>query len=111
MKTETERAPQTPEAVLNELRALVDEAEQMLGQSPQESCGCDTRLDALRERLEVAQERIAGAYAGAKRTIMAGAKRTDTTIRENPYQSLAVALGIGLLAGVLVGRRWNSAPK
>ena len=35
----------------------------------------------------------------------AGAKYTDETIRENPYQSMAVAAGLGLLVGVLIGRR------
>ncbi len=35
----------------------------------------------------------------------AGAKVTDRTIREHPYESLGVAFGIGLLIGVMIGRR------
>ena len=44
-------------------------------------------------------------YDGAKKKVVAGAKYTDTAIRENPYQALAIALGVGVLIGVLVGRR------
>jgi ElaB/YqjD/DUF883 family membrane-anchored ribosome-binding protein len=36
---------------------------------------------------------------------IAGAKVADQTIREHPYESMGVAFGVGLLIGVLVGRR------
>ena len=62
-------------------------------------------IDSLRSRFAAAQERVADAYAGARKKVIAGAKYTDTTIRENPYQSLAIAAGIGLLLGVYLGRR------
>ena len=109
MKTETDRTTQTPEDVLNELRSLVSEAEKILGQAPQGRCNCDAALAALRERFEAAQERFADAYEGTKRKVVAGAKRADETIHDNPYQAIAVAIGAGLLAGVLLGRRWNSS--
>lgn len=111
MKSETERTTQTPDDVLNELRSLVSEAEKIIGQAPQGGCDCDATIAALRERLEAAQERLAALYENARRKVVAGAKHADDTIRENPYQSLAVALGIGLLAGVLLGRRWGSPPQ
>ena len=107
MKTEIDRPMQTPEDVLNELRSLVGEAEKILGQAP--AGNCDATVAALRERFEAAQERLSEYYTTAKQKVVAGAKYTDTKIRENPYQSLALALGIGLLAGVLVGRRWKSS--
>ena len=105
MKTETNRTTQTPGDVLNELRALVAEAERMLGSQPEGGCNCDVTLAALRERFETAQARCAELYAGAKGKVIAGAKSTDEAIRENPYQSIAIAAGIGLVAGVLLGRR------
>jgi ElaB/YqjD/DUF883 family membrane-anchored ribosome-binding protein len=109
MKTETDKTLQTPDEVLNELRSLVAEAEKILGQGPSEGTNTEMTLAALRERLEAAQERVAQAYARAKRKVVDGAKYADETIRENPYQSIAVAMGVGLLAGVLLGRRWNSS--
>jgi ElaB/YqjD/DUF883 family membrane-anchored ribosome-binding protein len=48
---------------------------------------------------------VAEAFAGARKRALAGAKSADTAIRGNPYQATAIAAGIGLLLGVLVGRR------
>ena len=62
-------------------------------------------MSALRSRFDAAQERAGELYAGARKKVVAGARCTDETIRANPYQSLAIAAGIGLLVGVLVGRR------
>jgi ElaB/YqjD/DUF883 family membrane-anchored ribosome-binding protein len=103
MNTETNRIPQTPEDVLNELRSLVSEAERILGQAPEGNC--EATCAALRERFEAAQERFGELYQGAKQKVTAGARRADEAIRENPYQSIAIALGIGVLAGLLIGRR------
>lgn len=111
MKTETNRTVQTPEDMLDELRALVAEAERLLGDAPQGACNCETTMEALRERFEAAQERLTALYTGAKRKVVAGARYTDEKIRENPYQSIAIALGLGLAAGVLIGRRSNASPQ
>jgi len=62
-------------------------------------------MSALRSRFDAAQERVSELYAGAKKKVVAGAKCTDEAIRANPYQSLAIAAGVGLLVGVLLGRR------
>jgi ElaB/YqjD/DUF883 family membrane-anchored ribosome-binding protein len=96
-------AAHTPTELLSQLRALVLEAETMMTDSLSEHSA--EALTSLRERFGAAQERFADLYHGAKTKVVAGAKYTDTTIRENPYQSLAVALGVGVLVGVLIGRR------
>ena len=111
MKADTERTTQTPEDVLNELRSLVTEAERILGQGPRGSCACDVTLESLRERFQAAQERLGVAYQETKRKVVSGAKQADQTIRDNPYQSIAIALGIGLLAGALLGRRSANSPE
>jgi ElaB/YqjD/DUF883 family membrane-anchored ribosome-binding protein len=93
----------TPKELLNELQALVTEAETMIGDSVSEHSA--EAVDSLRLRFVAAQERFADVYAGARKKVIAGAKYTDETIRANPYQSLAIAAGIGLVAGILLGRR------
>jgi ElaB/YqjD/DUF883 family membrane-anchored ribosome-binding protein len=103
MKTQTDSATQTPEEILNELRALVVEAERILGNDASRVPSEGT-VAALRERLEAAQARLADFYETAKENVTKGTKYADRTIRANPYQSLAVALGVGVLAGVLLGR-------
>ena len=93
----------TPKELLAELQTLVAEAEKMMGDSLAEHS--EDAISALRSRVGAAQERFDDIYEGAKKKVVAGAKYTDTTIRENPYQALAIALGVGLLVGVLLGRR------
>lgn len=93
----------TPKELLAELRALAVEAEQMISSSS--GAATDDALGAMRSQYEAMQERLSDLYAGARKKVIAGAKYTDETIRENPYQSMAVAAGLGLLVGVLLGRR------
>jgi ElaB/YqjD/DUF883 family membrane-anchored ribosome-binding protein len=103
MKNAHASAIDKPDTFLADLRALVIDAEKLLDESQaEEQAGNGS---ALRARFEAAQERFADIYAGAKRRIVAGGKRTDAAIRDNPYQALAVAAGVGLLIGVLIGRR------
>jgi ElaB/YqjD/DUF883 family membrane-anchored ribosome-binding protein len=103
MKNNKSTATHTPKELLTELKELVAEAETMIGDSVSETT--DEAVGALRIRYEAMQERMSELYDGAKKKIVAGAKYTDTTIRENPYQAIAVAAGLGLLVGVLLGRR------
>ena len=93
----------TPKELLSELQTLVSEAETMMADSLSEHSA--EALGNLRERFGAAQEKFADAYEGAKKKVVAGAKYTDTTIRENPYQAMAIAAGVGVLVGVLIGRR------
>lgn len=103
MKRTTESTAQTPEDLLAELRTLVADAEKMMSDSVTEHS--EDAVSALRSRFAAAQERMGELYAGARQKVIAGAKYTDDTIRANPYQSLAIAAGVGLLIGILVGRR------
>ena len=96
-------AAHTPKELLSELQALVLEAETMMADSLTEHS--TEALGNLRARFGAAQERFGELYDGAKKKVVAGAKYTDETIRANPYQSLAIAAGVGLLVGVLLGRR------
>ena len=104
MKNDKDTA-HTPKELLHELQALVAEAEAMIADSVTEASA--EGIDSLRSRFVAAQERFTDAYAGARKKVIAGAKYTDATIRENPYQSLAIAAVLGLLVGVLLCRRSN----
>ncbi len=103
MKNNTETAHHTPKELLHELKTLMGEAETMMAGSLTEHSA--DALSNLRARFSAAQERFSDIYDGAKKKVVAGAKYTDTTIRENPYQAMAVALGVGVILGVVIGRR------
>lgn len=103
MKNNQDSTAQTPQDLLNDLRTLVLEAEKMMGDSVSEHSA--DALSALRSRFDATQERLGEYYATAKKKVVAGARYTDETIRANPYQAIAIAAGVGLLAGILLGRR------
>jgi ElaB/YqjD/DUF883 family membrane-anchored ribosome-binding protein len=102
MKNNKETAP-TAKDILGELETLVAEAQTMMAGSLTEHSA--EAFGSLRERFHAAQERFGDVYTDARRKVAAGARYTDETIRANPYQSLALAAGIGLLFGVLLSRR------
>jgi ElaB/YqjD/DUF883 family membrane-anchored ribosome-binding protein len=93
----------SPKELLNDLHNLVAEAEKMMGDSITENTA--EAVGALRTRFDAAQERVSCLCGIAKERIVTNAKCTDEAIRANPYQSLAIAAGVGVLAGVLLGRR------
>jgi ElaB/YqjD/DUF883 family membrane-anchored ribosome-binding protein len=93
----------TPKDLLNDLHALVADAEAMTADSLSEHSG--DALHKLQARFAAAQERFSGLYREAKMKIVAGATYTDERIRSHPYEAIAIAGGIGLLVGVLLGRR------
>ena len=95
----------TPDAFLADLRTFVAEAQKLLEASPGENENHAELAVELRERFEAARDRFNEIYSTAKKKVVAGGKYADETIRSNPYQSIAVAAGIGLVIGILVGRR------
>ena len=103
MKIRTATTAQSPEALLNDLRNLVSDAELMLNAEPGENSAAN--FTTLLARSEAAQQSLTDLYARAKQSVTTGAKIADTTIRAHLYTSLAIALGTGLLLGVLLGRR------
>jgi ElaB/YqjD/DUF883 family membrane-anchored ribosome-binding protein len=101
MKNSHDTATHTPKELLAELQTLVSEAETMIAGPLTEHT--DDALSMLRERFGAAQDRFADIYAGTKKKVAAGVKVTDEAIRENPYQAVAIALGVGALTGAIVG--------
>ncbi|HLX96278.1 MAG TPA: DUF883 family protein [Verrucomicrobiae bacterium] len=68
--------------------------------------------DVAGEKVSEARKRLAAALESGKKILgrvkdkaVEGAKATDEAVREHPYQALAVAFGIGAIAGYLISRR------
>jgi ElaB/YqjD/DUF883 family membrane-anchored ribosome-binding protein len=68
--------------------------------------------DVAGEKVSEARKRLAAALESGKKIFgrvkdkaVEGAKATDEAVREHPYQALAVAFGIGAIAGYLISRR------
>ena len=101
----THKDTATPQELLSDLQSLVKETEAMVADKV--SGYSEEALASLRTRYAAAQERFTDACASARKRVVAGAHYTDETIRANPYQSLAIATGLGVLIGILVSRRNN----
>jgi ElaB/YqjD/DUF883 family membrane-anchored ribosome-binding protein len=102
MESRTRDLDESTEQLLQELKDVVDDGEELLRAGANE----------LSERGQVARARLSAALASARETgrklqerTIAGAKATDKAIRENPYQTLAIAFGIGLITAVIINRK------
>jgi len=97
-----EEIEESTEKLLSDLKAVVHDGEELLRAGAQE----------LGERGVIAREKLASALELAKDTARklqeqakVSAQATDRLIRENPYQSIGIAFGIGMLFGIMVNRR------
>jgi ElaB/YqjD/DUF883 family membrane-anchored ribosome-binding protein len=64
----------------------------------------DSEKGTLRAKLEAATERAKEVGNRLKEQTVAAAKAADEVVREHPYQAVGIALGVGLLIGVLLAR-------
>jgi len=86
----SETLADTPEQLLETLRQLVAETEQLLSDA---SGPALDKVEDIRSRISDASESLQEFYGTARQRLIAGARRTDETIREHPYESLAISLG------------------
>lgn len=106
-RQDTSTTAETPEQLIEHISRLMAEAEAMIaGPVPEQSPG---KLADIKERLESARLRLNHVYANARQNVVAGARYTDETIRSYPYQALGIALGVGVLLGMLIGRGRNGS--
>ena len=57
------------------------------------------------ESLRVVKDRMAEAQAALLARTKEAAKATDAYVHENPWKAVGVAAGVGLVIGLLIGRR------
>jgi ElaB/YqjD/DUF883 family membrane-anchored ribosome-binding protein len=63
------------------------------------------KVGEARERLAAALESGKEIYGRVRDKTVEGAKAADQTVRKNPYQAIAIALGVGAVVGFFVARR------
>ncbi len=88
--------------LVSDLRTVTRDAEELLKTVSGER---GNGSNEMRARLSSAIESAKATYHRLEDKAVAGAKATDKAIRAHPYESLGVAFGMGLLVGVLVGRK------
>jgi ElaB/YqjD/DUF883 family membrane-anchored ribosome-binding protein len=89
-------------ATTNDLGTLAEDARALM----------TATADVAGEKVGEARKRLASALESAKEIAgnvrdkaIAGAKVADQTVRENPYQAIAIGVGVGAVLGYLIARR------
>jgi ElaB/YqjD/DUF883 family membrane-anchored ribosome-binding protein len=66
------------------------------------------KVSEARKRLAAALERGKEIAGDVRDKAVEGAKVVDQKVRENPYQTIAIGVGVGVLIGYLAARRCSS---
>ena len=82
-----------------ELRALVSDAEALLRSST------GTASAAQQQQAEDTLVELRTRLTALEQQVKARARDVDTYVRDNPWQAVAVAGGVALLLGLIMGRR------
>ena len=61
--------------------------------------------EQIADRLHDAKMRLADAEAALVDKTKAAARATDDYVNDNPWQAVGIAAGVGLLLGIIIGRR------
>jgi ElaB/YqjD/DUF883 family membrane-anchored ribosome-binding protein len=102
MKHDSAHAAGSPDDMVEQVTRLMGEAEALLVGPVADRAG--EKMAQLRERFRDLQSRAGEVYGDTREKVVASAKKTDETIRSHPYESLAIALGVGVLLGALLRR-------
>lgn len=87
------------QTLLDDAQALFKEASSLTGDKADELRG--KAQDLLEDALEKAQYLQAAAVEKGKEV----AVTADTYVRDNPWRAVAISAGIGIVAGLLLGRK------
>lgn len=93
---------QSTEKLLQDLKEVVRDGEELLRAGVAD---LGDRGAAAREKLAAALEVAKDTQRRLQERAIEGAKSADKFIRGNPYQSIGIAFGAGMLLGLLASRR------
>ncbi len=102
----TENTLQPKDKLVADLKVVVADAEELLAATAQSTGEKVAELrERLQENLRNARYRLADAEAALRERTREVAKATDHYVHEHPWKAIGVAAGVGLLVGLLIGRR------
>ncbi|MFL6551215.1 MAG: YqjD family protein [Povalibacter sp.] len=96
----------TTDQLIEDLKTVVQDAEALLKAT---SAQTGEKIQEVRARAEEslrqAKERVTAVEQEALRRAREIADATEEYVRDNPWQSIGIAAGVGLVLGLLVSRR------
>lgn len=94
------------EKLMRDLRAVVVDAEELLKATAAQT---GERVDKVRakaeESLRTARARLQDMGDNAQTQAREAAREVEQQMRENPWTAVGIAAGVGLVLGILIGRR------
>jgi len=108
MNTETTNVQSnvTKEKLVQDLRTVVADAEELLKATASQA---GEKVSAARERIQDSLHRARIKLAEAEDVLMqrgkVAARVADEYVHENPWYAVGVAAGVGVIIGLLIGRR------
>lgn len=102
----TDKNEITKEQLITDFKVVVADAEALLKATANQGGKelAEVRAKA-EESLRVAKTRMAEAQAALLVRTKAAAKATDVYVHENPWKAIGAGAGVGLVIGLLIGRR------
>lgn len=98
---------ESQEKLVTNIKGVISDAEEVLsataGQTGEKIAGLRARAQV---RLSDAKERLADAEAVLVAKTRAAAQATDDYVHESPWMAIGIATGVGVLVGLLAGRRY-----
>jgi ElaB/YqjD/DUF883 family membrane-anchored ribosome-binding protein len=91
--------------IIEDIKVLLNDSEELVRLSaalPGE--GVDALRSRLRQHVDTAREALETAQQGAQTRYRQQVDNTERYVRDNPWQSLGIAAGIGFFIGILVSR-------
>jgi len=103
---DTDPSEVTKEQLINDFKIVVSDAEALLkataGQGGEAMAAMRARVEAS---LATAKEKMSDAQAAMLARTRAAARATDEYVHVHPWKAVGVAAGVGLVVGLLIGRR------
>ena len=90
----------------NDMKIVIAETEELLkataGHAGEKVQGVRARIE---EALAAAKSQLGDAEEATIEGVKAGVKATNTYVHDNPWPAIAIAAGVGVLAGWILGRK------
>lgn len=92
--------------LMSDLRVVIADAEEMLRMTADEvGEGAADLRSRVQARMNQAKADLVHLQEAAVAKAKAAGHATDEFVHENPWKSIGIAAGVGLVVGLLIGRR------
>lgn len=106
MSKASQASVESQEQLVTDIKSVISEAEEMLSATADQAGEKVSKLrDRIQARLHEAKVRLIDAEAVLVAKTKAAARATDEYVHESPWTAVGIAAGVGLLVGLIIGRR------